>query len=114
VVVDDGLSLRDRGLAGQDARGKSRGHGHQAEGFQIRVQVNRRVAGGLGSPQLGGHHVDHRVGVLDEGRDRQHRIGQRERQVGRVNDVEGTPLVVSGQRLGQDGSDHVAGASRAA
>jgi hypothetical protein len=49
------------------------------------------------------HHVDHRAGVLDQGRDRQRRIGQRERQVGRVNDVEGAHLVVGGQRLGQDG-----------
>jgi len=59
VVVDDGLSLVERGLAGQDAGGKSRGHGHQAEGFQVRVQAGRRVAGGLGSAQLGGHHADH-------------------------------------------------------
>jgi hypothetical protein len=52
----------------------------------------RRVASGLGSLQLGGHHVDHRAGVLYQGRDR---------QVGRVNDVEGTHLVVGGQHLGQ-------------
>jgi hypothetical protein len=114
VVVDDGLGLLDRGLADEDARGESRGHGHQADGFQVRVQVGWRVADGLGSPQLGGHHVYHRVGVLDEGRDRQRRIGQREREVGRVNDVEGAPVVVGGQRLGQDGRDRVARASRAA
>jgi hypothetical protein len=76
VVVDDGLSLLDRGLAGQDAGGKSRGHGYQAEGFQVRVQVGWCVVGGLGRPQLGGHHAGHRVGVLDQGRDRQRRIGQ--------------------------------------
>ena len=114
MVVDGGLSLLDRGLAGEDARGKPRGHGYQGEGFQVRIQAAGRVAGGLGSPQLGGDHADHRVGVLDEGRDRQRRIGQRERQVGRVNDVEGAPVVVGGQRFGQDGRDHLAWASRAA
>jgi hypothetical protein len=61
VVVDDGLSLLDRGLAAQDARAQARGHGQQAEGFEIRVQVGGRVAGGLGRSQLGGDHFDHRV-----------------------------------------------------
>ena len=114
MVVDDGLGLLDRGLAGEDGGGKSGGHGHQADGFQVRVQVGRRVGGGLGGSQLGGQHADHRVGVLDEGRDRQRRIGQRERQVGRVNDVEGAHVRVGGQRFGQDGCDHVARVSRAA
>jgi len=48
VAVDNGVSLLDRGLAGQDAGGKSRGHRHQADGFQARVQVGWRVAGGEG------------------------------------------------------------------
>jgi hypothetical protein len=61
VVVDDGLSLLDRGLAAQDARAQARGHGQQAERFQVRVQVGGRIAGGLGGSQLGGDHVDHRV-----------------------------------------------------
>ena len=76
MVVDDGLSLLDRGLADEDARAQACGHGQQADGLQVQVQVGGRAAGGLGSPQLGGHHVDHRAGVLDEGRDRQRRSGQ--------------------------------------
>jgi len=97
VVVDDGLSLLARGLAGQDARSQSRGQGYQAEGFQVRVQVGGAVAGRLGRPQLGRYHVDHRVGVLGQGRDRQGRIGQRERQVGRIDDVEGAAVLVGGR-----------------
>jgi hypothetical protein len=54
VVVDDGLGLLDRGLAAEGAGAQARGHGDQAEGFQVRVQVGRRVAGGLGGPQLCG------------------------------------------------------------
>jgi hypothetical protein len=61
VVVDDGLSLLDRGLATQDARAQARGHGQQAEGFGVRVQVGGCVAGGLGRSELGGDHVDHHV-----------------------------------------------------
>jgi len=60
VVVDDGLSLLDRGLAGQDARTQARGHGQEADGFQVRVQVGGCVTGGLAGPQLGGDHVHHR------------------------------------------------------
>jgi hypothetical protein len=61
VVVDDGLSLLDRGLAAQDARAQTRGHSQQAERFQVRVQVGGRIASGLGGSQLGGDHVDHHV-----------------------------------------------------
>jgi len=61
VVVDDGLSLRGRGLAAEDARAQARGHGKEADGLQVRVQVGGRVAGGLGGSQLGGDHVDHDV-----------------------------------------------------
>jgi len=114
VVVDDGLRLLDRRLADEDAGGESRGHGDQGDGFQVRVQAGWRIAGVLGGTQLGGHHVDDRVGVLDERRDRQRRIGQRERQVGRVDDVEGAPVVVGWQPLGEDGGDHVARAGQAA
>jgi hypothetical protein len=38
--------------------------------------VGGRFAGGLGGSQLGGDHADYGVRVLDEGRDRQRRIGQ--------------------------------------
>jgi hypothetical protein len=114
VVVDDGLSLLDRRQVHEDARAQARGHGQQAAGLQVRVQVGGRVAGGLGGSQLGGDHVDHGVGVLDERRDRQRRIGQGKRQVGRVEDGEGAAFVVGGQRLGQDGGDDVARACRAA
>jgi hypothetical protein len=55
VVVDDGLSPLDRGLADEDARAQACGHGQQGEGFQVRVQLDWHVAGRLGSPQLGGH-----------------------------------------------------------
>jgi hypothetical protein len=61
VVVDDGLGLPGRGLAAQDAGAQACGHGQETEGFQVRVQVGGRVAGGLGGPQLGGDHVDHRT-----------------------------------------------------
>jgi hypothetical protein len=78
----------------------------------VRVQVGGRFAGGLGGSQLGGDHVDHGVCVLDEGRDRQRRIGQREREVGRVEDAERAALGVGGQRLGQDHGDDVARVNR--
>jgi hypothetical protein len=61
VVVDDGLGLLDRGLAAQDARAQARGHGKEADGFQVRVQVGGRAAGGLAGSQLGGDHVDHDI-----------------------------------------------------
>ena len=61
MVVDDGLGPVDRGLAAKHARAQARGHGKQADGFQIRVQVGGRIAGGLSGSQLGGDHVDHRV-----------------------------------------------------
>ena len=61
MVVDDGLGLPGRGLAAEDAGAQARGHGQQAEGLQVRVQVGGRVAGGLGGSQLGGDHVDHRT-----------------------------------------------------
>jgi Alpha/beta hydrolase family len=51
------------------------------------------------------------TGVLDQGGDRERRVGQREREVGRVEDGEGAPLVVGGQSLGQDGSDDVEAAT---
>jgi len=114
VVVDDGLRLPDRRQAGEDARAQARGHGQQAGGLQVRIQGGGRVAGGLGGSQLGGDHVDHGVGVLDEGRDRQRRIGQRKRQVGRAENGEGAAFAVSGQRLGQDRGDEIARARRAA
>jgi len=60
VVVDDGLGLPGRGLAGQDAGAQARGQGQQADGFQVRVQVGGRGAGGLGGSQLRGDHVVHR------------------------------------------------------
>jgi hypothetical protein len=75
VVVDDGLRLPDRKPAGDDDGAQAPGHGHQGEGLQVRVQLGRHVAGGLGGAQLGGYHVGHRVGVLGEGLDRQRRIG---------------------------------------
>jgi hypothetical protein len=31
VIVDDGLGLLGRGVAGEDARAQARGHGQQAE-----------------------------------------------------------------------------------
>jgi hypothetical protein len=74
--------------------------------------VGGRFAGGLGGSQLAGDHVDHGVRVLHEGRDRQRRIGQRQREVGQVEHAEGAPLVVGGQRLGQDGGEDVARANR--
>jgi len=114
VVVDDGLGLFERGLAGQDAVAQARGHGQQAEGLRVRLQVGGRVAAGLGRPQLSRDHVDDGVCVLDQGSDRQRRVGQSEREVGRVEHGEGAPLVIGGQCLGQDGRDHVARASRAA
>ncbi len=46
-------------LAAQDARAQARGHGQQADGFQVRVHAGGRVPGRLGRPQLGGDHVDH-------------------------------------------------------
>jgi hypothetical protein len=61
VVVDDGLSLPGRGLASKDARAQARGQGKETDGLQVRVQVGGRVTGGLGSSQLGGDHVEHRV-----------------------------------------------------
>jgi hypothetical protein len=67
VVVDDGLRLLGRGVAGQDAVAQARGHGEQAEGLRVWVQVGGRVADGLGRPQLGGDRVDDGVGVLDQG-----------------------------------------------
>ena len=60
MVVDDGLGLPGRGLAGEDAMAQARGHGQEADGFQVRVQVGGRAAGGLGGSQLGGDHVHHR------------------------------------------------------
>lgn len=39
MVVDNGLSLPGRGLAGEDARAQVRGHGQQADGLQVRVQA---------------------------------------------------------------------------
>ena len=60
MVVDDGLGLPGRGLAGEDARAQARGHGKEADGFQVWVQAGGRAAGGLGGSQLGGDHVDHR------------------------------------------------------
>jgi hypothetical protein len=51
VVVDDGLGLFERGLAGQDAVAQAPGHGQQAEGLRVRLQVGGRVAGGLGRTQ---------------------------------------------------------------
>jgi hypothetical protein len=114
VVVDDALSLLGRGLAAQDAEAQSVRHGQQAEGLRVRVQVCGRVASGLGRPQLGADHVDHGVRVLDQRADRQRRVGQREREVGRVEHGEGAPLVVGGQCLGQDGADDVTRAGPAA
>ena len=52
MVVDDGLSLPGRGLAAEDVRAQARGHGQQAEGLQVRIQVGRRVVGGPGRSQL--------------------------------------------------------------
>src|SRR5271166_5029315 len=60
VVVDDGLGLPGRGLAAEDARAQARGHGKEADGFQVRVQAGGRVAGGLGRSQLRGDHAGHR------------------------------------------------------
>jgi hypothetical protein len=94
-------------MADEDAGAQACGHGHQGDSLQVRVQVGWHVADGLGRSQLGGYHVDHRAGVLDQGRDRQRRIGQRQRQVGRVDDGEGAPFLVGGQRLDQDGRDDV-------
>ena len=37
VVVDDGLGLFERGLAGQDAVAQARRHGEQAECLRVRV-----------------------------------------------------------------------------
>ena len=51
MVVNDGLGLLDRGLAGEDACAQTRGHGNEADGFQVRVQVGGRAAGGLGRSQ---------------------------------------------------------------
>ena len=48
----------------------------------------------------------------DQRGDRQCRVGEREREVGRVQDGEGAPLVVGGQPLGQDGGDDVARVDR--
>jgi hypothetical protein len=101
-------------VADEDAGAQACGHGQQGDGFQVRVQVGRHVADGLGRSQLGGHHVDHRAGVLDQGRDRQRRICQRQRQVGRVDDGEGAPFLVGGQPFGQDGRDDVTRTSLAA
>jgi len=61
VVVDDGLGLCGRGLAGEDARAQARGHGKEGDGFQVRVQVGGRLTGGLGGSQLGGDHAEHGV-----------------------------------------------------
>ena len=61
MVVDDGLGLLGRGVATEDALAQARGDGKEADGFQVRVQVGGRAAGGLGGFQLGGDHVDHRV-----------------------------------------------------
>jgi hypothetical protein len=61
VVVDDGLGLPGRGLPCEDARAQARGHGQQAKGLLVRVEVGGRVAGGLGRSQLGGDHADHGV-----------------------------------------------------
>ena len=46
--------------------------------------------------------------------DRQRRIGRRERQVGRVDDVEGTHLAVGGRHLGQVAAITSRGQARAA
>jgi hypothetical protein len=58
VVVDDDLSPLGRRLVAQDAGGQAVGHGQQAKGLRVRVQVCWGVADGLGRPQLGGDHVD--------------------------------------------------------
>ena len=48
----------------------------------VRVRASRAgsrwagVSPAAWAAELGGDHVDHRAGVLDEGRDRQRRIGQ--------------------------------------
>lgn len=47
MVVDDGLGLPGRGLPCKDARGQAHGHGHQAGGLLVRVEVGRRVAAAL-------------------------------------------------------------------
>jgi hypothetical protein len=59
LVVDDGLGLFGRGLAGENAGAQACGHGYQGDGFQVRVQVGGCVVGGLGGLQLGGEHVGH-------------------------------------------------------
>jgi hypothetical protein len=46
-------------MAAEDARAQPSGHGHQAEGFQVRVQVGGHIAGGLCLSQLCGDHIDH-------------------------------------------------------
>jgi hypothetical protein len=53
VIVDDGLGLLGRGVAGEDARAQARGHGRQAEvaivpgshgGFNRIDELNDRIA----------------------------------------------------------------------
>ena len=61
LVVDDGLGLPGRGLAGEDARAQARGQGQEADGLQVQVQAGGCAAGGLGGTQLRGDDVDHRV-----------------------------------------------------
>lgn len=61
VVVDDRLGLPGRGVPRQDAGAQARGHGHQGDGFQVRVKAGGHVAVGLGRAQLGGDHVAHGV-----------------------------------------------------
>jgi hypothetical protein len=48
-----------------------------------------------------------------KGPDPQRWVGQRYRQVGRVDQGEDPPLVLDGQRFGQDGGNDIARASRA-
>jgi pimeloyl-ACP methyl ester carboxylesterase len=43
MVVDDRLGLPGRGVAAQDAGAQARGHGHQADGFQVRVETGGHV-----------------------------------------------------------------------
>ena len=75
MVVDDGLSLRGRGLTAQDTGAQARGLGKEADGFQVRIQVGGGVTCGLSGFQLGGDHLDHCVGVPDQRVDRQCRVG---------------------------------------
>ena len=111
MVVDDGLGLLGRGLAAQDARAEARGDGKQADGFQVRVQ-GAGVSPAAWAALSWAATTSITALSSGQGGDRQCRVGQREREVGRVQDGEGAPLVVGGQPLGQDGGDDVARAGR--